>query len=85
MNLCEQVPLHRMRLKGIENYIAPIAIVKAREIAAVRIRNDCAIAAFERAMQKLADRGGFSCSGRADELEMLSLIERSNADASERH
>jgi hypothetical protein len=77
--------VHWQPTRPTKHDIAAIRGVEAREIPAVRVGDHGAIPALERAGQQLADRSRLPGSGRAQELEVLSLIELRDLDAGEGH
>src|SRR5207253_11215026 len=75
-NLGEGIPLHRVRIEGVEDDIAAARLVEARAVAAVRIGDDGAIPAREDATQQPRNRRGLAGAGGADELEVAGLLAR---------
>ena len=70
-----------MRLERVENDVAAMTIVEMCQVAAVGIGDDCPVAASDRTCEQLANRRRLAGAGRADELEMLGLIEGGNGNA----
>src|SRR5207244_12644607 len=73
-NLGEGIPLHRVRVEGVEDDIAATRLVEARAVAAVRIGDDGAIPTREDATQQPRNRRGLAGAGGADELEVAGLL-----------
>ena len=83
--LCERIPLHGVRLEGIQENVAAVPMKEPGAVATIGIGNDGAVAPREGCAQDLAYHRGFPRAGRSDDLEVLGLIAARNRYPSERH
>src|SRR6185503_8702459 len=72
--LGEGVPFSGTRLERIEDHV--VASLKTSKVPAVGIRNDCLVTSIESTTEKLLNGRRLAGAGRADQLEMLCLVER---------
>ena len=74
-DLREQIPTCRTGIEGVQDHIASGWIVESASVVAVGIGDDGPIASRQGAGEQLADGRAFAGAGRADDLEMLGLID----------